>query len=481
MSDPIKFIFIVTADHGTFEDLADERAMELCRKFYAARLKTGAALPAPAILRFVHFNCLTSVINVFDFQLSTTATPKPPTKVKDKWRSLSSFVASGDPGFSPVNFVDAVGLFVDSAGKNNLTILNIYHSVRGAPAGSVLELSIFSHGWPEGPLIQERADSNDNSPPAAISGLPMRNPNDTDGRARTDFEDNMGEDPTVATPAGKFPRRGGKDALKEFKAAFDPHASFIIFGCMGQDAIRDPTDNSLVAIIKSSAGQVINQAYLIPTQENEAKKKTAAAKLGATLATGNVPPDLDIPIDMDQEFRSERADIDAAIKDWQKDHPGQDVDTALAAGRIRVHYSLFDRKDRAADEERRRKLHYTVDGTSSTFFPVPSSTTMQFTRKWKSVLGLVARSAQQTYPFKAASKLGIDVLSGPVGTKSSVGVPGKNDQMKVCGTAKESECTRIVNFHELFMRPNTHVKSERRYFVYDSATVAHINQLARNP
>jgi hypothetical protein len=445
MSDPIKFIFIVTADHGTFDAAADERTMELCRTFYEKRLTTGAVLPAPAVLRFVHFHCLSNKINVFDFSLSTAAKPVPPKSMKGNWKELDHFVASGDPSFSPFRFLDTVI-------GGNLTILSVYHSIRGAPANSVLELSIFSHGWMEGPIIRAGAGSNDDSPPPPINGLPMRNPDDTDGRARTDFEENMGEDPTVGEPAGQFPRTGGKDALKEFKAAFDPQASFIVFGCNGQDSVRDPVSNDRIATLKASAGQVIRQAYLLPTAANEANKKNDAAKLGAILVSDNVPADLEVPIDMGAEFDDEREDID----------------------KRNGHYTKFN-PDKTVDKVERRKAHYGLD---TTFFPAASSTELAFKRKWKSVLGLVARRAQQTYPFKAASKLGIDVLSGPVGTKSSVVA---NDQMRVCADKIKSECTRIVFFHEMFMRTNSHVKSERNYFVYDAATVANINTLAQNP
>jgi hypothetical protein len=452
MSDPIKFIFIVTAHSGagksgTFLKAADERTMELCRRFYDQRLKPGAVLPAPAVLRFVHFECESNKINVFDFSLSTTAKPSSPTSMSRKWTALDHFVASGDPSFSPFRFVDSF---------SQLSILNIYHSIRGAPPQSVLELSIFSHGWAEGPLIQN--GSTDAPLPAPINGLPIRKPTDTDGRARTDFEVNMGEDPNVGEPPGQFPRTGGKDALKEFKAAFDPQASFIIFGCNGQDPLRDPTDNTLIAILKSSAAQVIHQAYLLPTAANEAKKKNDAAKIGAILATGNVPADLEVPIDMGAEFDDERRDIDANPL-----HPP---------------YTQFD-ADRTKDKEARKRAHYGLDPLPTGFFPDATSTELKFKRKWSSVLGFLARRTQETYAFKAASKLGIDVISGPVGTKSSVG--NKDHQQIVCGERRDftSECTRIVHFHELFMRTNSSAKSERRYFVYDAATVANINTLAQ--
>jgi hypothetical protein len=458
MSDPIKFIFIVTAHsglgkRGTFLAAADERTMELCRRFYDQRLSPGAVLPAPAVLRFVHFECERNKINVFDFSLSTTANPTPPKDMSRKWTALDHFVASGDPSFSPFRFVDS---FVDSSGK--FTILNIYHSIRGAPPESVLELSIFSHGWPEGPLIQDGTATDAPRPPP-INGLPMRRPKDTDARARTDFEDNMGEDPTQGEPPGQFPRTGGRDALKEFKAAFDPQASFIIFGCNGQDPVRNPANNKLIAILKSTASQVINQAYLLPTAANEAKKKNDAAKIGAVLATGNVPATMEVPIDMGAEFDDERGDIDDG-----------------------GHYNIFDDTNRAKDKEARKRAHYGLDPPADDpsptgFFPAVDSMELKFNRKWSRVLGFVARRTQQTYAFKAASKLGIDVIAGPVGTNSMVG--DKDHQQIVCGEVRDSECTRKVQFHELFMRTTSSAKSERRYFVYDVATVAHINTLAQ--
>jgi hypothetical protein len=94
------------------------------------------------------------------------------------------------------------------------------------------------------------------------------------------------------------------------------------------------------------------------------------------------------------------------------------------------------------------------------------------------VLGFVARRTQLTYPFVAASRLGIDVLSGPVGTKSSV-ESFTGDQMAVCGNGIDTPCTFRVAFHEAFMRIDQHPKSERRYFVYDATTREFINILAR--
>ena len=447
MADPIKFIVIATADDGAFEAAATARALELCKKFYDLRLTMGSVLPAPAVLRFIHFKNNTNEIRVFDFSLATTVKPRPPAKIK--WESLSSFVATGDASFSPATFLDTTP---------PLDILNLYHSIRGAPAGSVLELSIYAHGWTEGPILRAHApNSNDNSPPAPINGLPMRKLSDTDGRSRTDFEDNMGEDPQVGAAAGVFPRTGGKNALAEFKAAFDKNALFLICGCNGQDAVRDPANNNLIGILEATATQVIDQAYTIPVQANEAEKskktKSAAAKLGAILAKGTIPPD-PFEIDMGAEFASELRDIR---------HGG--------------HYSEFDPLDTQKDKNRRLELHYELD---QKFFPavrrtngvVDNQQETKFSRNFTQVQGVVARRMQLMYGFKAASKLGIGVLAGPVGVKSSL-IPDK--QMQVCGTTKLSKCTRALGFHQTFMGI---LMGERKYFLFDQQAVDHINNLA---
>jgi len=242
---PIKFIFIVSAHplqspSGTFVAAAEARTVELCQRFYLQRSKPGAVLPAPAVLQFLHFDCEHKTIKSFDFPLLTTAKPRPPTvaELRRKWTALADLPASGDPS-SPTTFVDSS---LDTQGR--FTILNIYHSIRGAPPESVLELSIFGHGWPEGPVIHNTRDCPLPSPPT-INDLPIRLPDDADGRARTDFEEIMGENPIDGKLPGQFPRTGGKNALKEFKAAFDPQASFIVFGCNGQDPVRNPADNCL--------------------------------------------------------------------------------------------------------------------------------------------------------------------------------------------------------------------------------------------
>lgn len=446
MPDPIKLIFIATADHGSFAKSATARALELCRQFYRNRLDSTSILPAPAVLRFIHFRNHRNDIRCFDFTLSTTARPRPPGKIA--WKSLASFVAAGDPSFAPATFLDTA---------TPLNVLNLYHSIRGAPAGSVLELSIYAHGWTEGPILRaEDENSNDNFPPPDIGGLPIRKPEDMDGRVRTDFQSNMGEDPTVGLAAGVFPRVGGVNALLEFKTAFDPEALFIIYGCNGQDAVRQ--GGNLLGLLQATATQVIHAAFTLPIRANEREKKktvkSARARFGAILARGEIPTD-PIELDMGAEFRGELRDIN---------HGG--------------HYSKWS-TDPEKDKRLRLFLHYQIDPF---FFPPVSITAgevddlslqvLKFPKTIPEVQGVIARRMQEMYGFKAARALGIKVLAGPVGVKSS---QTPDDQMQVCGVTKVSECTRALTFHETFMGIRM---GERKYFIFDQDAVDHIDDLA---
>jgi hypothetical protein len=437
MSDPIKFVFIATADHDSFTDAATKRTIELCKRFYDARNKASSILSAPATLRFLHFNHFSNEIRAFDYAFKASKSPKPPQTIA--WQKLAGFGA-GDPAFQPDTFVDNPG--------SNLNVLHIYHSVRGAPEKSVIEIAIFAHGWEEGPILRATSLGNDDNPPPPINSLPIRNASDTDGRARTDFEDNMGEDPTVGEPANTFPRTGGKDAFQEFVTALDENGEMLIFGCNGQDGVRNSATNERVATLKSTAIEVINQAYILPIRDSEDKaaKKTPRGKKGMIIASGKIPDPFTITIDMGAEFKEEERD--------------------RLAG---AHYSpLTDTK--------RRDLHYGLD---TKFFPAAGDPTTKFDRDWKAVLGLIARRMQPVYGFKAAAKITLTrpnfrVLAGPCGLKSSL---VKDKQMRVCGESNKSQCARALGFHEHFMQIT---RGERNYSVFDSTAVARITELAKH-
>jgi hypothetical protein len=434
VSGPVKLVILVSGTHkdkkkrkqDRFTPPANNRVVELCTKFHAARKTAGTDVPAPAVLRFIHFHAHTDTVRFFDYQLSLDDKNPPPSSVGKKWKRVTA-------GNTELAFVDRV---------TPLKITNVYHTVRSAPAQSVMELDIFSHAIGEGPIIRDGDGDDDDLSPTQVN-TPLRKPNDPSGRVRADFAPNMGEDPQTT----------GKDALKQFKAAFHPNASFIIFGCNARETIRK-AKNSFDYSLRSTAGHVINQVYTRPVRAYDYRVKNSQdprIDLGAKVVTGKVEDDFEVTINMGEELNDERAEAISTRK-----------------GKI------FDKTDRDKDLELRRAVHYGID--NDPFFA--GITALQFKKKWNLVLGLVARRTQKTYAFQAATALTIDVISGPVGTSSAV---ESSNLQRVCGDQSVSDCTRRVRFHQLYMRPSpSHPKDESifRLFVFDKATLDFINKLA---
>ena len=153
------------------------------------------------------------------------------TLVKETdWKPLDS-IGTGDPSdpdtfvskgpFRPIDKTtdyDHSGdepTFIPSAAASDvMSIVDVYRSVRGAPAGSVLELSLFSHGWIGGPILvnsfDNRHDPNE------------RDPQDKDGRAALDFNLIMGE--TDGSPLSLLHR-------PRFMLSFDPQGIMQTWGC----------------------------------------------------------------------------------------------------------------------------------------------------------------------------------------------------------------------------------------------------------
>ncbi len=91
-----------------------------------------------------------------------------------------------------------------------MSITDVYAAVRKIAAvapRSLVELTIMSHGWEEGPIL---VNSDDNAPPGAIA----RDPNDKDARLKDFFKPNM-------TPVQQV----------EFAWAFHPKGICWVFGC----------------------------------------------------------------------------------------------------------------------------------------------------------------------------------------------------------------------------------------------------------
>jgi len=94
-----------------------------------------------------------------------------------------------------------------------MSITDVYKSVRGAPASSVLELSFFGHGWIQGPVLVN--SSNRSATPD------LRDPEDKDGRALLDFSPSMGESTDLADQLN----------MVKFILSFDPKGVMRTWGC----------------------------------------------------------------------------------------------------------------------------------------------------------------------------------------------------------------------------------------------------------
>lgn len=444
----IYFIFLVAGTNqkpvDEFSDAARARAKQWVDSLVDNQASPSALAAVGDLVRFVLFKCEDNTVHVAELELKAKG-----TTTRLSWQSLAAFTASGDAKADPSKFVET-----PSAG-GQIGMPHVYHSVRKAPATSILELAVLSHAWFDGPVIQIASSVNDDSPPADVPDpnnpgdkLPLRNVGDPGGRVRTDFFPNMGEDPATT----------GKNALDEFKAKFSPKGQFFVFGCDGQDGPRVPTQVPVDAAnhpdgptflaarphLKSTAGEVIHQAYVRPLKGGA---RGSAATAYAELLRGSVPDTTDVTIDMGWEFEDEVRDIRAG-----------------------GHYNVVDKRDL-------RSLHFGLD---TKFFPNPSTGSTTFTKKWNQVLGFVARQMQTIYGFQAAialTPLGVKVLTGPPGTKSSEDGKG---QLAVCGNyAKTSDCRYTVQFYEKFIRLSSGSSGERRYFLLDKDAVKHINDLAR--
>jgi hypothetical protein len=465
----IHFVFIVTGTniHGVkslYSAMAVERAKYWADKLVDARFDADAIVTAGDTVRFVHFKCQDDIVRVVDLDLALKGDKQVKNLGGSKWKALKDFVATGDPNFDPKNLVDAVG----TAG---ITMPQVYSSIRkvGTKAPhSLLELAIFSHAFVDGPMLRTSPDGGkDDEIPALTwtTGEPKRSAKDPNGRARTDFQPNMGEDPT-----GK-----GKNALTAFKNAFTNKSTFVIFGCEGSDAPRVTTtiasgETKNRPWIKSTAGELINAVY-----RKTLRSKTSADKAVADLIRGKKTAVLAttvLAIDMGAEFTEEAGDVNASQNDHTKGHDHH------------VSYEVTDKGDL-------KTLHYGMD---SSFFPTPSTPPpsppdpqLKLNKSWAQVLGVIARLIKETYAFKAAEVLapeGVTVLGGPPGTHTKDDSSG---QMAVCQdkASKSDECMQFVTFYRDFLRSSSSTNGNasqddinRRYFIFDKNTLTFINTLA---
>ena len=435
MASDIKLVFIASGTKADFKPPTPndftERAGNRAR---AIILRARSKSPGPftaSTLRFIHFNFGGDKVEVHDFD--STKKSLDWAKKSFPWTDFSSFTATGDPSFDPKTFVDA------PTTANTMSITHVYHSIRRAPAASVLELNIFSHAFVEGPVL---VNTTDHQPPDWSPGNPKRDDADRDGRLRTDFFPNMGED-----PAGS-----GKNALTEFTAAFATNGSFRVYGCDVQDVVVDP-DTGDRALLVSTVFQVLHQAVAKPIGRAVRKKTDAAAVFGKKLLKGPKPDgSTTITLDMSEEFSNE------------KDRTDNEHD----------HFPTI---------EKYRSLHYSID---TLFFQNESN--LVLTRTWSELIQFVARRTMELYVFKAADATGVTCFGAVPGTGGELEAAMANPQMRVCrqpgfGCAKDELYSSYLWFFEKLMDVSCTEKDadiQRNYGIFDSATIAKIKDHATN-
>lgn len=236
MTDPqVKFFFLIAgfeySNKGLdFFKMCNGRVRERIAFINSTHKLPDPLVAGDTILRFLRFQPGTGQIQVIDRKFVDGKGIKDTFPLEGDWQPLGS-VATGDK-FDPVTFVSA-GPFraIDKATdytnladeypvfdqgpatSDVMSIVDVYKSVRGAPLGSVLELSFFSHGWIEGPILVN--SSNHSTTPG------LRDPQDKDGRSRLDFTASMGESADLAAQVNNA----------QFMLSFDPKGAMRTWGC----------------------------------------------------------------------------------------------------------------------------------------------------------------------------------------------------------------------------------------------------------
>jgi hypothetical protein len=443
MPTDIKFVLIATGIEADFTELADNRARELVAAINKTKSTATSLVTPPAIVRFIHFAFQNRAV-----QVAEHAFPEKGSKPfqRAQWKDIAHFQPSeGDAAFDPKTFVDQS--VHDDAGADllpppkpaHLSITNLYHSVRGAPPGSVLEVSIFSHGWVSGPVLVNTFDSEETLDVNGVTFL-MRTDTDFDGRDRTDFLPHMGEDPTKDSSADKI-KSGGKDALAQFVAAFTPEkGTFRVFGCNVQDKIvfvgtdGIPEDN----LRQSTVFQVLHQAFGRHLRSGETSALVKKLRKGDS-------PDGALTLDMGQEF----------VNEAQRD--------ALQPPNHHTHDPIHTAAELLP-------IHYSIDAS---FFQL--STDKVLARTWEEILSFVARRTKIVYAFKAG------VAFGQTGVSSHGAVPGtggdffRDEELKLTMmNVPTRDWGDNIRFFKIYMGVPP---DEFNYGIFDKRSVAAIDAL----
>jgi hypothetical protein len=131
-------------------------------------------------------------------------------------------------------------------GPTRPSVLAFYDWVKAQPAGSILSLQIFSHGWMGGPILWNSWELGPNGEDIRNDWTLPRDPNDTEFRMRDFFAGNP---------------LGGAEGRK-FGAAFAPGAFIKLWGCVAPEGLRASVQRYKLAP-KNDAEKAANQALLL--------------------------------------------------------------------------------------------------------------------------------------------------------------------------------------------------------------------------
>ena len=422
MSD-VKYVFIATGQNtesagpAFFTVLAAASVMNQVRVLSKNKHRTDSRITVPSTVSFVHFNFEKNTVQYYTHAFATTGKDPFSKQIMKNPQSMFSDA-------NPVGFIRK---------SPTMSITDVYHSVRAAPDHSVLDVHLFSHGFLEGPVLMDTNDTlegtdGDHFP----DGSPKRDPADLDGRKRTDFAPNMGEDPTK--PGEGQASSGGGTALAEFLRGFALQATFRAYGCNIQDKVIVPDANPTTQLVRSTPFLVLHEVFDKPIQNR-------TSTLGQALRASASARPTDVPIDMDRE-----CDNETKLKDPHD--PTQPLTTLTKTQLIAAHSS-----------------------TDSTFFN--GDTTGHITRNYNDIIEYIARQAIDTYIFVAADALpGVTCYGAVPGTSGEREEPVGGDRtMIVKGFG------RYLMFYRRYVEIDTVDPGTLRplhYGRFDTATVAKI-------
>ncbi|HWY96123.1 MAG TPA: hypothetical protein VNX69_13060 [Steroidobacteraceae bacterium] len=441
MADPEKYVFIVTG--GKIGETLDFSPMaRACMVELVIKWNGKPEFDLPAKVNFIHFDFETNKVSVYQHAFPKGIKGTQPSLKNSDWKEL----ADARTDFKDIDI---------STHDNNinstktLSITNVYGSIRKAPVGSVLDVSIFSHAYVKGPVLVDTSDTE-----AKAGGSSNRTPKDMDGRARTDFNANMGE------------AAAGDGALAEFVARFDPKGHFRVFGCNVQDVV--PLDVvAEIRYMQAAVFQVVFQAFGKPIR--------GSSDLGNKLRKNQQPTD-SLTLDMWEAMMNEAE---------------KDANSTAKKDPTKPKWSAMNTAQRNTAANKLLALHEHLDPF---FYPSPSSDsnkpppTQTISRLWDDIIALVTRKISECYIFKAAEAL---ASHGVVCHGAPPGVGGNNEKdprllglMRVCagnekaGLGCDDSYASWLRFYKNFYfsdrqthRPLDDSFDERNYARYDKKSV----------